>query len=166
MQFQIPQFIETEAKILGPLTIKQFLILAGTIGISFGMFYVFELWLWLILTSIFVGGALATAFIKINGQSLSLIALAAINFYWKPKLFLWKQKQRPEDEINQPRSFEGGKSLIESLRERLTTSKISIPKREKPIKSKWHSIFGAEDKFEVLHKITGDKEVARRIDYR
>ena len=169
MQFQIPQFIDTEAKILGPLTIKQFLILAASIGVSFALFYVFETWLWFIFTAILVGGALATAFVKINGQPLILIGKAAFNFYWKPKLYLWKKKEDFAPLVNKERRpQEGlGKSLIESLQDRLTTSKVPIPKREAPIKSpKWQSVFGVKDKFEVLRKITGDKEVARRVDYR
>ena len=34
MQFQVPQFIEIEDKIFGPLTFKQFIYLAGGVGAS------------------------------------------------------------------------------------------------------------------------------------
>ena len=35
MHFQTPQFIEIEDKIFGPLTLKQFIYLAGAAGLSF-----------------------------------------------------------------------------------------------------------------------------------
>ena len=34
MRFQVPQFIEIEDKIFGPLTFKQFIYIAGSIGIG------------------------------------------------------------------------------------------------------------------------------------
>jgi len=40
MRFQVPQFIEIESKIFGPLTFKQFIYLAGGAGLSF-LFYAF-----------------------------------------------------------------------------------------------------------------------------
>ena len=38
MRFQTPQFIEIEDRIFGPLTLKQFIYLAGSAGLAF-LFY-------------------------------------------------------------------------------------------------------------------------------
>ena len=38
MQFQVPQFIEVEDKIFGPLTLKEFLYLGGGIGMAVVLF--------------------------------------------------------------------------------------------------------------------------------
>ena len=38
MRFQVPQFIEIEDKIFGPLTIKQFIYIAGGAGLCFILF--------------------------------------------------------------------------------------------------------------------------------
>ena len=35
MQFQVPQFIEVEDKIFGPLTFKQFVYVAGGAGLAY-----------------------------------------------------------------------------------------------------------------------------------
>src|SRR3989344_2665997 len=35
MEYQVPQFIEVEDKIIGPLTLKQFIYLAGEAGFSY-----------------------------------------------------------------------------------------------------------------------------------
>ena len=39
MQFQVPQFIDVENKIIGPLSLRQFLYLAGAGLISFMLFF-------------------------------------------------------------------------------------------------------------------------------
>ena len=41
MRFQVPQFIEIESKIFGPLTFKQFIYLAGGGGRNFPNLYNF-----------------------------------------------------------------------------------------------------------------------------
>ena len=35
MQFQVPQFLDVEDKIVGPFTIKQFIYLAGGVGMGY-----------------------------------------------------------------------------------------------------------------------------------
>ena len=37
MQFQVPQFIETEDKVVGPLTLRQFMYIAGAGAASAGL---------------------------------------------------------------------------------------------------------------------------------
>lgn len=91
MQFQIPQFIEVEDKIVGPLTLRQFLYLAGAAAISFVLFFLLQLWLWFLITFILAALAIAAAFIKYNSQPLPRIAWLALNFLWRPRLYLWQQ---------------------------------------------------------------------------
>ena len=43
MRFQVPQFIEVEDKIFGPLTLKQFIYLAGAGGLVFVLWRVLPL---------------------------------------------------------------------------------------------------------------------------
>ena len=43
MNFQVPQFIEVEDKVVGPLTFKQFIYLAGGAGLAF-VFYAMLGW--------------------------------------------------------------------------------------------------------------------------
>ena len=90
MQFQIPQFIEVENKIVGPLTLRQFLYLAGAGAFSFIFYFVLEIWLWLLITAIMGAIAISLAFIKYNGQPLPRIAWMAFSFFWKPKFYLWQ----------------------------------------------------------------------------
>ena len=91
-QFQVPQFIETEPKIVGPLTIKQF----GYIGIagmlSFFLFFTLRLEIWLVLTVIMGLIACAFAFLKYNGRPFEVLFINAALYIWKPKLYLWQRK--------------------------------------------------------------------------
>ena len=45
MQFQVPQFIEIEDKIFGPLTFKQFIYLAGGGGLCFLLYTILPFFL-------------------------------------------------------------------------------------------------------------------------
>jgi len=82
-QFQVPQFIEVENKIVGPLSLKQFLYLAVAGIVCFMLYFILQLWLWLLITAILGGSAVALAFIKYNGQPLPKVAWAAFTFFWK-----------------------------------------------------------------------------------
>ena len=92
MQFQVPQFIEVEDKIIGPLTGKQFFYLVGAGALVFLLRTFLEWWLVIILGGPVVGLAVAMAFLKINGIPFIKIMSNAITYYISGKLFLWKKK--------------------------------------------------------------------------
>jgi hypothetical protein len=96
MEYQVPQFIEVEDKIFGPLTLKQFIYLAGGIGLC----VVFILYLPLVFAIILcipVGGfAGALAFYKVNNKSFTDMLGAGLAFYTKDRLYLWKKEEKSE----------------------------------------------------------------------
>lgn len=162
MQFQVPQFIDIESKIVGPLTIKQFLYLAGAGGASFMLFFVLETWLWLIMTAILGGLGVALAFVKYNGQPLPRIIFHAFFFFWRPRLYLWKreagEKALGQDTRKSIGDFLSEMPSVKKLWQDLTTSKAPIPKREKAP--------AAQGRFQLFRKISGERDIARRVDYR
>ncbi len=92
MEYQVPQFIEVEDKIVGPLTLKQFIYISGTLGLCIVFFFKLPL-LVAVLLSIPVavlGGALS--FYKVNGKPFIEILEAGFNYYIGPKFFLWQHK--------------------------------------------------------------------------
>lgn len=164
MQFQIPQFIETEDKIAGPLTLKQLLYLAGVGVLIFISYFIFAFWLWSILTIIFAITGISLAFVKYNGQPLIKVASSAFGFLWKPRFFLWKREIKgrtygmPDDAILSEReNLKFGMSSVKKLLTDLITSKGPLPKREKGAPPAGYSVFRRE---------TGEKNVAKRVDYR
>src|SRR3989344_6090676 len=102
MQFQVPQFIEVEDKIFGPLTFRQFVFIAGGLGIC----YV----LWRILP-IFVSGPLvigtgalaaALAFMQYNGRPFIVAIENGFFFLIRSKLYLWNNVQNKTMPTNAP----------------------------------------------------------------
>lgn len=100
MKFQVPQFIEVEDKIFGPLTIKQFIYLAGGGGLSFIIYtYVSPISLILAILLIIpvVAFAAALALYKVNNQPFIYVLEAGFKFLLANKLYIWrKQDRKPE----------------------------------------------------------------------
>jgi len=95
MRFTIPQFIEHEAKVVGPLTFRQFIFvgIAGAIGFVLYFTLPFSLFL---LASIFLGGgAVALAFLKIGGRDLPTVLGNSLKFLIAPKMYIWRKKETP-----------------------------------------------------------------------
>lgn len=167
MNFQVPQFIETEDKIIGPLTLKQFAYLAIGGGISFALFFALKPFLWIFITSILAVVSISFAFIKVNGRPLSVSVLAALNFYWKPRFYLWQRLTETPKMPSLAKQPIPEKSLLENLLQQIKTTKNPIPKREKAVApSILDRVKSSKERFEMMRKITGEKEIARRVDYR
>jgi len=93
MRFEVPQFIEIEDKIIGPLTWKQFVYLAGGAGVLIILYFTLPFILFVIIGLPF--GALATslAFHRVNNRPFSIFLESFVNYTTKTKLFLWKKEK-------------------------------------------------------------------------
>lgn len=100
-QFQVPQFITVEDKVVGPLTVKQFLyVAAGAVIIA--MAYKFlKPFLFLPIAAVIGSLAAALAFLKINETAFPVIMKNAFLYLTRPHLYLWRQeapaKRQPTD---------------------------------------------------------------------
>ena len=93
-QFQVPQFIEIEDKIFGPLTLKQFLYLAGGGAVVFFLWTLLPFWLF-VITAPFAGAFFGSlAFLTINGRPFVIVMSSALSHYTKTRLFLWKRREK------------------------------------------------------------------------
>jgi len=101
-QYQVPQFIELEDRIIGPLTLKQFLYLAFAGAILFVLWFIFKFFLWIIFAIPIVALALAFAFLKINDRPFVYFFLSFINYHLKPKLYLFSTTREGRGEITAP----------------------------------------------------------------
>lgn len=99
MRYQVPQFIEVEDKIFGPLTLKQFVYLAGGGGLSF-LVYVFvgNLILALIPILIIMIISSAFAFYRINNKPFVDVVESAFKYYFGGKLYIWKKENKIKPE--------------------------------------------------------------------
>lgn len=92
MQFNVPQFIDVEDRIVGPFTLKQFLYLGAAGAILFFAWYLFEFWAFLIVAFPIGALAIALSFVKINGRPFIYYLSSFANYLRKPKLYVWKKK--------------------------------------------------------------------------
>lgn len=94
MRFQVPQFIEVEDKIFGPLTVKQFIYLAGGSGLSFILYSYLNIYIAILLIIPVVALAVALAFYKVNNRSFIITLESAFKYMMANKLYIWKKTER------------------------------------------------------------------------
>jgi hypothetical protein len=95
MNFQVPQFIDVEDKIFGPLSFKQFLEILGGAGLGY-IIYTFEIipfYIRIIPIIVVVGFGLALAFYKVNGRPFVNALEAGLKYFTRGRLYLWKKTE-------------------------------------------------------------------------
>lgn len=125
MQFQVPQFIDVEDKIIGPFTMRQFLYLAGGIGLGY-MTQRFIPYVGLILGAGFVAFGAALAFYRPNKKPFADMIESAFNFFKNSRLYIWRHRDKKTEEIHLDlENFKSTKHHTEHLSSPTTTNKLS-----------------------------------------
>ncbi len=95
MQYQVPQFIEVEDRLFGPLTLKQFIYVAGGAGLCF-LLYVLIPWklFAFVLMAPVAGFSLALAFYKYNGKPFINVVESSLTYFFSTKFFIWRKRER------------------------------------------------------------------------
>ena len=96
MEYQVPQFIEVESKIVGPLTLKQFIYIAGGVGLCVLFFVYLPIVFAFLLSAPVAALAVALSFYKVNGKPFVQVLEAGFNYYTGAKFFLWKHQTKPD----------------------------------------------------------------------
>ncbi len=89
-QFVVPQFIEVEAKIIGPISARQFIQIIIGLGFSYAWFRLFSsplIFIPMIFLTTSIFGALA--FGKVNGQTMHYFLLNLLQTLRRPRLKIW-----------------------------------------------------------------------------
>lgn len=113
MRYQVPQFIEVEDKIFGPLTFRQFVYMAGGAGLAIIFFVTLPLFIAIILTVPALGAAAALAFYKINDRPLIDVIESAVSYFFKQKLYLWKMREAKKEQSAIPMAAGGREQLMD-----------------------------------------------------
>lgn len=160
MNFQVPQFIEQKPKIVGFLTLPQFLYVAGAAILGYISFYVFNFFFAIIITVIAGLIGIAFAFVKINGQEFPRVIASIFSYLWKPRLYTWqRQTARESVNISEVEELRGKMSLQEKLKSvalGITTGKFFKPAE---------NIGEDGEKFETVMYLTGERRRAKKVDY-
>jgi len=92
MQFTVPQFLDVEDKILGPITVRQFIILLVDGIVLAVVWKLSDLALFAVFALFLGGGGLVLAFVKINGQPFHYFLLNFLQTLKRPTLRVWQKK--------------------------------------------------------------------------
>lgn len=169
MQFQVPQFIETEDKILGPLSLRQFIYLSIAAGAAMILYFIFTFWVWLFFSLVIVGATAALVLVKINGRPLTILAQHALFFYWNPQTYVWMPDQpnlpKNEETVRQATSGFSMEKVVSGFALKNAWHHVQVgksPAASKPEREAKRT----EERFDYVQKITGESRVAKRVDYR
>lgn len=113
MQYQVPQFIEIEDKIFGPLTFKQFLYVGGGAAIGFIIYTSLPTFLAVIIGGPVVIFFMAAAFYQVNGRPFLMFVEGAIKYALSAKLYIWKKTE---------------KKIVKAKEETRVQSQVALPK--------------------------------------
>ena len=113
-QFVVPQFIEVEDKIFGPITTRQFLILLSAGIIIFLAYRLADFALFITLLVLVGGLALVIEFVKVNGQTIHYFLLNIIQTVRKPSLRVWG-KHYSKAELNYLRKQEESGVVVQGI---------------------------------------------------
>lgn len=97
-QFVVPQFLDVESKIIGPITGRQFAILLLTLLIEFIIYrLVLNILMLLALGIPTLALGIVFAFAKVNGQPFHYIMLNVVQTFRKPRLRVWDKSMTDAD---------------------------------------------------------------------
>ncbi len=141
MQYPVPQFIEVEDKIIGPLTLRQFLTLIAGGVVCLVAWSLADMELFIFISFIVMAAAIGFAFVKVNGRLLHEYLYSMFGYFTKPQIRTWAkeltmpniefrsaghQKDSEEEELTK-------KGLNESSLKRLSNILDSYGEKMSPI---------------------------------
>lgn len=127
MRYQVPQFIEVEDKIFGPLTFKQFAYVAGGAGVCFAAYKLLSFYtaLIVIVPAAALSGALA--FYRVNNRPFIDVVESAFDYFLGTKLYIWHKIEKTPEEMEKEKENEADavvKEVTSMYVPRLSDSKL------------------------------------------
>ncbi len=123
-QFVVPQFIDVESKIIGPLTVRQFLIFLLAAGLIFATFKIFSFAPAAVLTILIFAIAVVFAAVKINGRPFHYFIISLIQTSKRPPLKIW-EKQLTQHERKRKDKEKTERTEIIVAKKPLTKSRLT-----------------------------------------
>jgi hypothetical protein len=91
MLFNIPQFIDKEDKIVGPLTAKQLGWMFAAGGVMLILWAVLDISAFIMASIPVMAIFGALAFYRPNNMSLIAFIFTSVRFFFRPKMYIWKR---------------------------------------------------------------------------
>jgi hypothetical protein len=97
-QFTVPQFIDVESQIIGPITTRQFIILLVAAVIVAASYKLFDFSLFVLITIIVGLLAVLFAFVKVNGRPFHYFVLNIVQTTFRPRARVWNNRLKIAEE--------------------------------------------------------------------
>lgn len=114
-QFTVPQFIDVEDKIIGPITTRQFVVLLGAFLLLALLYQLLSFHIFLFFAIIIIVVSLTFAFARINGRPFHYFAENFVRTALRPNLRVWNQGEniffKEEGESSKDKIKETGKDI-------------------------------------------------------
>ncbi len=91
-KFVVPQFIDSEDKILGPITVRQFLLCLGATFLVFLEYKLLTFFAFIPAVILTAGITILFAFVKINGAPFHIFFANALQTSLRAKLRVWNKE--------------------------------------------------------------------------
>lgn len=164
MQFLVPQFIETEDKIVGPLTLRQFGWVAIAGIICFALFFVVNFGIWIVFAVLIGGAGFAFAFVKINGRPMSVVVRAAWAYFWQPQQYVWQSDRKMPATGVPPKEGASFEKIVSSMALK-TAWRVTATGSKEP-EAGLAPKKPAQERYQIFRGLTGEQRAAKRVDYR
>lgn len=89
MHFVVPQFLDVEDKIFGPISVRQFAILIVGAGFLFAAYRFADFSLFLLEALLIIIGVAAFGFVRVNGRPFHDFVFHILETTKKPRLRVW-----------------------------------------------------------------------------
>ena len=121
----VPQFIDVEDKILGPVTVRQFVLMLASVLIAFVFYKMFAFWVFALLAffDLTIFGLLA--FAKVNGRPIHFFLLNFLQTSKRPFLRVWNREYYTRDVVEVKTQVHEQGGVVEARRPTPTKSRLA-----------------------------------------
>ncbi len=115
-QFLVPQFIDVESKILGPITVRQFVIMIILMGLGFIYYKTLDFagFLLAAIFSLVIGAAFG--FLKVNGAPFHNFLLNVMQTLMRPSLRIWSKDTSLRSKSNKEKNDQTDGDMINTIK--------------------------------------------------
>ncbi len=125
-QITVPQFIENEDRILGPITVRQFVIILVACAILFVAYKTTDLTAFIFVAVLVGGCAGVLGFVRINGQPFHFFLLNIARTASRPTLRVWrKDVRRVIRSAKETKEEKASKTILPSEPARVTGHRLA-----------------------------------------
>ncbi len=125
LQFQVPQFVDVEDKVIWKLSFRQFGIFLAAGGLIFIIKqFRFPTFIFGIFAIAIVGFAWILAFMKAEGRPFHHRVLGFLRYYFSPQLYLWATPKESARDVEQAKHVAAAAAPAPVVEQKLTADKL------------------------------------------